>query len=275
MHRISFAGNRKQKHASESVWKVYGKNPVELDPGAVNIQFKPLRMIPNPRQRQHYQTERSVVSAHLPVLILIGILVVLHLWQTFSPDGSDIVWMLIPARVELSWKTLLAGGGGWEGWQGLLTVFTHSLLHGGFDHLINNLLFLWIFAGLIGRISGPGYVYLIFVFTAITGAMVHMAMNRGEPVPALGASGAVMGFEGVYLALAVRWRLPDPFIWPMSSPVPPAHLAALAVLGFSLDYHAIISGSTSNIAYGAHLGGFFGGLILGSFVLPRPKTQGR
>ncbi len=245
---------------------------MELDPGAVSVHSNPLRMLPNPRQRQHPHATSSVFSKHLPVLILIGILVVLHLWQTFSPAESDIFWMLIPARVELSWKTLLAGGGGWDAWQGLLTIFTHSLLHGGFDHLINNLLFLWIFAGLIDRLSGPGSVYFIFVFTAITGAVVHLAMNRGEPIPMLGASGAVMGFEGVYLALAVRWRLPDPFIWPMSRPIPPANLAALAVLGFCFDYQAVISGSASNIAYGAHLGGFFGGLLLGSFVLPRPRN---
>lgn len=177
-------------------------------------------------------------------------------------------------RVQQAMEAFEGGSRGWaEVWQPMLTLFTHSLLHGSLEHLASNLFFFWMFAGLVGRLLGSKWVFLVFPFTAILGGIVHLAMNWGEPIPMLGASGGVMGFEGAYLGLAVRWRLPDPFIWPMSRPVPPAHLALLAAIGFGLDYRAIISGFSSGIAYGAHLGGFAGGLLLATLFLPKPRMH--
>ena len=71
--------------------------------------------------------------------------------------------------------------------------------------------------------------------------------------------------------MAVRWQLPTPHIWPMSRPVPPAQLAALGVLGMYIDFTSIMSKSGSNVAYGAHLGGFVAGLVMASLLPLRPR----
>ena len=80
-----------------------------------------------------------------------------------------------------------------------------------------------------------------------------------------------MGFEGLYLGMAVRWRLPEPHIFPIARPIPPINLGILTVVGISFDYYRLMQDSESNIAYGAHLGGFMVGLFLACFVVPRPK----
>ena len=115
-----------------------------------------------------------------------------------------------------------------------------------------------IFAALAAELLGARWMFGIFFFTAFTGSIFHVVLNAGEVVPMLGASGAVMGFEGAYLGLATRWHLPEPHIWPMSRPVPPGQLALIGVAGVAIDYFSLMSHAPGNIAYGAHLGGFVG-----------------
>jgi membrane associated rhomboid family serine protease len=129
-----------------------------------------------------------------------------------------------------------------------------------------NALYLWIFAALAIRHLGKGWFVAIFVLTAIAGGILHTALDPGKLIPMLGASGAVMGFEGAYLGLALRYRPADPHIWPMAHPIPPAQLATLAVIGVVIDFHDVFSGAETFIAHGAHIGGFVMGLFITSFV---------
>ncbi len=114
-------------------------------------------------------------------------------------------------------------------------------------------------------------MFITFVFTAICGGICHVALNPTEQIPMLGASGAVMGFEGLYLGMAVRWRLPDPHVWPIARPVPPSRLVLLAVLGLVMDFAEYLGGG-SGVAYGAHLGGFIAGMVLGASIVPMPRV---
>ena len=111
----------------------------------------------------------------------------------------------------------------------------------------------------------------VFVFTAITGSLCYVALNPEGLTPYLGASGAVMGFEGLYLGMAVRWRLPDPHVWPMARPIAPGQLAMVAVIGLIFDIMGYTGGGTG-IAHSVHLGGLIGGILLGSFFVKMPRV---
>ena len=130
---------------------------------------------------------------------------------------------------------------------------------------------LWIFGAVAVELLGYRWMLLVFLFTGICGSVCHTALNADSYIPMLGASGAVMGFEGLYLAMAVRWQLPDPHVWPIARPVPPSRLAMLGILGLMFDLSGYMSGY-EGVAYGAHLGGFIGGIFLGSFVVPMPRV---
>jgi membrane associated rhomboid family serine protease len=84
-------------------------------------------------------------------------------------------------------------------------------------------------------------------------------------VPTIGASGAICGFEGVYLGLALRWRLPWAEVWPLAHPVPPMQLGVFALVGFIGDM-ALLSDHSAHIAYGAHVGGFLSGLAIAAVL---------
>lgn len=210
----------------------------------------------------------SVFRRQWPLLALIGFIAAMHALQWILGYGFDERFMAVPADVVEAFRALRAGD--FSGAGALLTLFSAALLHGGVGHFLGNVLYLWIFAAIAAELLGQRWMLVVFVFTAICGSICHVALNPEETIPMLGASGAVMGFEGLYLGMAVRWHLPNPHVWPIARPIPPAHLAALGVIGLLMDFSGYLSGDMG-VAYGAHLGGFIGGMLLGGAVVPMPR----
>lgn len=187
--------------------------------------------------------------------------------------GEEAYWpyMMVPENIMAAWKSAVAGD---IHFKAFLPILSCTLLHGGFDHLFFNMLFLWIFGALAVELVGNKWMLITFVVTAICGSVFHVFMNPESSIPTLGASGAVMGFEGLYLGMAVRWHLPDPEIWPMDRAIPPSQLAFLGIMGLAMDYMGFLGGNLG-VAYSAHLGGFVGGIILGSVAVPMPSLARR
>ena len=213
-----------------------------------------------------------LVRQQWPLLGLIALIILVGLAQAVGPANWYAPGMAVPARLEDAWQMMHGGRLPGSAVQAIGSLFSHAFLHGSLDHLIGNMLFLWIFAALIAELCGHRWMLAVFAFTAATGAIAQTLLNPGSNIPMLGASGTVLGMEGAYLGLAVRWKLPDPHIWPMSYPIPPSRLAAVGVIGVLFDYHSILSKSAEGIAYGAHLGGFAGGILLATLLMPRPQA---
>jgi len=213
----------------------------------------------------------EVIREQAVMLGLIVFISAIFGWQVMVGDDGYWSYMLVPLDIMTAWDAPLAGDFEWREFVPLLSA---AFLHGGIDHLFSNMLFLWIFGALAVELIGSKWMLITFVFTALCGSVFYLAMNADSPIPSLGASGAVMGFEGLYLAMAVRWHLPDPHIWPMSRPIPPGQLALLGIMGLVMDYMGFLGGNLG-VAYSAHLGGFVGGLILGSLVVPMPRLAHR
>ena len=209
-----------------------------------------------------------------PLLVLIAVISFIYGLQVLLYESAFDSFMVVPARIVASWDALRAGSFSASGLFEFVPLLSYAFLHGGLEHLLFNMLYLWLFAALAAELLGWRWMLRVFAFTAICGGICHTALNAGEFIPMLGASGAVTGFEGLYLGMAVRWKLPNPHIWPMSRPIPPAQLAALGVFGFFMDFMGIMGG-TLGVAYGAHLGGFIGGMVLGAVVVPMPGVARR
>jgi len=127
------------------------------------------------------------------------------------------------------------------------------------------MVFLWTFGYLTSQILGQRSALAVFFLTGVCGNIVQIWLNASSPAPIIGASGAVCGFEGVYLGLALRWQLPWPDVWPLAHPVPPLQLGAFAVLGFVGDM-LLMANHDEHIAYGAHLGGFLSGVAIAAVI---------
>jgi len=209
------------------------------------------------------------------VLVTVGVFV----WQQVSAEAPlppSILYGAIPARLTAAWEAWKAGDGlGMDIGSAAATLLTAVFLHGDPQHLINNLLFLWVFATLVARELGPVAMLGVFLVAGAAGNVFQASLSPLSLSPTIGASGAVCGLEGAYLFLAIRRELTWPYVWPMARPVPPSQLAAMAVIGLVLDLF-FLRGGSRGIAYGAHVGGFVAGAALGfAATLWRPGAVGR
>ena len=139
-----------------------------------------------------------------------------------------------------------------------LTIFTSMFMHGGFMHLIGNMLYMWIFADNIEDNLGPIKFITFYVLAGIGAAMTQVLLDTQSQVPMVGASGAIGGVLGAYLInhpnAKVLVLIPFGFFSQLLK------IRALYVLGFWFILQFISSGG--GVAYGAHIGGFVSGLIL-------------
>jgi len=153
-----------------------------------------------------------------------------------------------------------------------LTLLTSMFLHGGWMHLIGNMLYLWIFGNNIEDQLGH-FVYLIFyVACGLLAGLAHILSDPSSQVPSVGASGAIAGVLGAYLIKFPKARILT-LIW-LGFFVRLVYIPAIFVLGFWFVLQIIAglptvgAGQTGGIAYFAHIGGFVAGIIL-FFVLSR------
>jgi membrane associated rhomboid family serine protease len=148
-----------------------------------------------------------------------------------------------------------------------LSVLTSMFVHGGWLHLLGNMLFLLIFGNNVeDRFHKIGYL-LFYVACGYVAAYGFAAMYPGSAGPLIGASGAISGVLGAYLALYPRakvWSL-VPFLFFI-----PVRIPAWFVLGlwFVLQWFDSLgqTGGGGGVAYLAHMFGFFAGLAVGLVV---------
>jgi membrane associated rhomboid family serine protease len=160
-----------------------------------------------------------------------------------------------------------------------LTLLTSMFMHGGFMHLLGNMLYLHIFGDNIENLMGH-LRYLIFYLTCgVLASLAHVfasaALGADLLVPSLGASGAISGVLGGYFLLFPKRRV-RVLIFRFISEVP-----ALVAIGVWFAFQLISSlgmfsgGSGGGVAYGAHIGGFIAGLILVKLFLIGVYSKGR
>ena len=145
-----------------------------------------------------------------------------------------------------------------------LTIFTSMFMHGGFMHLVGNMLYMWIFADNIEDNLGSRNFIIFYLLSGIGAAMAQVLMNTHSQIPMIGASGAIGGVLGAYLINHPNARvlvlIPFGFFSQLIK------IRALYVLGFWFVLQFINSSMMSSkgggVAYAAHIGGFVTGMIL-------------
>jgi membrane associated rhomboid family serine protease len=165
-------------------------------------------------------------------------------------------------------------------WVFLIQVLASMFLHGGWLHLIGNMLFLFVFGRSIEDRFGHAKFLLIYFLSGLAAALTHIFFNAGSTAPTIGASGAIAGILGAYFVCfpAARITTLIPFLfffWRVEIP-------AVFILGYwfliqfftGFEMMRIQSATQGGIAWWAHVGGFVAGMALALLLKPRrPRVE--
>ena len=184
---------------------------------------------------------------------IIAVCCFIFLWQSTLPtdlnQNAIYNFGVIPAALLGDQQSFISPA---------LTVFTSMFMHGGWMHLIGNMVFLWIFGDNIEDSMGHKKFLLFYLICGLLAALLQALINPSSPVPMIGASGAIAGILGAYLILHPKANI-NVLFWII------IFITVIKVPAFIVLSVWIISqffGSTGGVAYFAHIGGFIAGALL-------------
>jgi len=147
-----------------------------------------------------------------------------------------------------------------------LTILTAMFMHGGWIHLLSNMLYLWIFGDNIEDRLGHLRYLSFYILCGLIASLLHIFTNLNSLVPSLGASGAIAGVMGAYMVLFPKARIRTLLILVIFIRV--VRIPAAIMLGYWILIQ-VLSGfaefgsqTGGGIAWFAHIGGFVAGFIL-------------
>jgi membrane associated rhomboid family serine protease len=203
-------------------------------------------------------------TAPIVTIVFIVMCVLVFLWQlSFGPQGGQrIVYALgvVPASLlgqgQLPPELSLVSP-----W---MTVFTSMFMHGGWMHLIGNLLYLWIFGDNVEDSMGHGRFVVFYLLCGIAAVLAQALPDPSSTIPMIGASGAISGVLGAYLLLYPHARVlvAIPLGFFLHTMRIPAGLVLVLWFGLQLFSSAMAQPGQGGVAFRAHIGGFIAGMIL-------------
>jgi len=215
-------------------------------------------------------------SATLALILTNALAFIFELSQGPHINRLIFTFAIIPARYTSPDAFALSGLSGF-----FVPIFVSMFLHGGWLHLIGNMLFLFVFGRSIEDRYGHLKFLLIYFLSGLIAAVTHIYFNAGSMLPTIGASGAIAGILGAYLVCFPGARISTLiwvliFFWRVEIP-------ALIILGYwfiiqfvaastqQLDIQSATQGGT---AWWAHVGGFCAGAVLALILRPRrPRVE--
>jgi membrane associated rhomboid family serine protease len=172
----------------------------------------------------------------------------------YSRDYFISRFALIPARLRPS------------------TLVTSMFLHGGWSHIIGNMLFLWAFGKSLEDAMGHTKFLTFYLACGVVAGITQIFLSGYSTVPTLGASGAIAGVMGAYLIKFPRARIHTLiflFIFITTADIPAAFILIYwFITQLFSEYGSITTTQVSSggVAYAAHIGGFVTGMILVHFM---------
>jgi membrane associated rhomboid family serine protease len=158
-----------------------------------------------------------------------------------------------------------------EGW-GAVSALTGLFLHGGWLHLLGNMLVLFIFGRRVEDACGSWRFFIFYLLCGVCGALADVFIRRDSVMPSLGAAGAVAGVMGAYLILFPTGHIRS-FVFAWFVPFFP-QVRAFWIVGYFLLFNMLsvfdlfYTRADFFVGYWAHLGGFVACLSIFFFLRP-------
>lgn len=218
------------------------------------------------------------------VIVASGLMIATQVVRGFLPDELDLTVLLtlafIPARYS---GAALELPGGYV--TSITSFVTYMVVHGGWVHLLVNVLWMLAFGSAVAQRIGDRGFYTFSILCGVAGALTHLAFHWGEMAPVVGASAAISG----QMAGALRFiffakrrpgeRAPDFMGAPLASlgvTFRDGRIIAFLLFWVALNIYFGLSsvsfgGSPGSIAWEAHIGGFLCGLFIFGFFDRAPS----
>ena len=197
-------------------------------------------------------------------ILLIVLNVIVFLYQvTLTPDAAQAFvnnYGVIPVEI-------LQG-------SSLVTLITSMFLHGGWLHLIGNMMFLWVFGDNIEAVLGHFGYLLFYLAGGLAASAAHILLNPDSAIPSVGASGAISAVLGAYVVMFPGSRIRTIVL---TFGIFITYVSALIFLGvwfLTQLFSGVASigaqtAQTGGVAFWAHIGGFVFGLLAGFLLRGR------
>ena len=155
----------------------------------------------------------------------------------------------------------------------VLTLFTSLFMHGGWMHLIGNMMYLVIFADNIEDVFGKKKFILFYLFSGVFASFSQALLNLSSDVPMIGASGAIAGVLGAYLFYFPKAKILVlvPFFIFFTLRIP----ASILLIFWFIFQFLNLSNIESSVAWMAHIGGFIFGYIFSIINGKKPIQKKR
>jgi len=239
MMRVLEAHADEREDADERGWKTY---LFQLFTGLPIEVWNPVKR----RPLFLYGLMASIVAVFFWQLWVIG---------SFGDSGVELVrqFSLVPLDVSHG--------------QNLHGIVTHAFLHGGVAHLLGNLYFLWVFGDNIEDRLGWQRFAVIYLLTGLAAAGLQVLTDPTSAIPVVGASGAISGVTGAYLALFPRVRVW--VVWFFFR----LRIGVYWYFGLWMGVQFLSAWmQLPGVAWYAHIGGFLTGALLG-MLFRRPLKR--
>jgi membrane associated rhomboid family serine protease len=183
-----------------------------------------------------------------------------------------LTWGAVPARITAS----VDSGNVFS--QATLGLVTSQFLHGGWIHILGNMLYLWIFGNNVEDRLGRVRFLLFYLVGGVIAGLTQLAIDPTSEQPLVGASGAIAAALGAYLILFPGARILTFLILGFFFQL--IEVPALIILGFwfvlqLLNGAVSIGGSSAEggVAFFAHIGGFVFGMVVGFLLRLRGPVE--
>jgi membrane associated rhomboid family serine protease len=201
-----------------------------------------------------------------PVMTTAIIIVNVFVFILELAGGEPFVlrWSEVPA-------TIVAG----HHW---ITLLTMMFMHGGWLHIIGNMVFLWAFGPEIEDAMGPVRYVVFYLLSGLAASLAQLAIAPHSTVPNLGASGAIAGVMGAFLVTYPQDQIRSLLLFGIWTRVTFIPAALLIGFWFFLQLFdqvgAVVTAQSGGVAYAAHVGGFIFGAVTGRLFESSKRTAG-
>ena len=195
---------------------------------------------------------------------LIGLNFVVFFFELFLGDPFINQWSLVP-------NSIVHG-------QGLITLLTSMFLHEGWEHILGNMLFLWVFGPNVEDVMGPALYTIFYLICGLAASAAQIAIDPTSTIPNLGASGAIAGVLGGFILEFPGDEIRTLAFFGLG--IFTYRLSAIVMIGFwfllqffsGIGEVATQAVGGGGVAFFAHVGGFICGLVLIKLFARRPPT---